>query len=119
VWTTIERLYPHPPHQRFHMPAADLAPLGSQQASQHSRAGEGKLQVHRQQALALQFLVRWLAGAADGIREARENVFCKAQPNRPFRCQAFLPSRLSRRACGLLGANHSLNFDQRRRPETA
>src|ERR1700687_4180861 len=27
------------------MPAADLAPLGSQQASQHSRAGEGELQV--------------------------------------------------------------------------
>jgi hypothetical protein len=27
------------------MPAADLAPLGSQQASQHSRAGEGKLQM--------------------------------------------------------------------------
>jgi hypothetical protein len=43
--TAIERLYPHPPHQRLHMPAADLAPLGSQQASQHSRAGEGKLQM--------------------------------------------------------------------------
>jgi hypothetical protein len=27
------------------MPAADLAPLGSQQASQHPRAREGKLQV--------------------------------------------------------------------------
>src|ERR1700756_4089141 len=27
------------------MPAADLAPLGSQQASQHSRTGEGKLQM--------------------------------------------------------------------------
>src|SRR5260370_3572744 len=45
VIPAIERLYPHPPHQRFHMPAADLAPLGSQQASQHSRAGEGELQV--------------------------------------------------------------------------
>src|ERR1700682_3863562 len=43
--TAIERLYPHPLHQRLHMPAADLAPLGSQQASQHPRAGEGKLQV--------------------------------------------------------------------------
>ena len=43
--TAIERLYPHPPHQRFDMPAADLAPLGSQQASQHSRTGEGKLQM--------------------------------------------------------------------------
>jgi hypothetical protein len=27
------------------MPAADLAPLGSQQASQHTRTGEGELQV--------------------------------------------------------------------------
>jgi len=30
AWTAIERLYPHPPHQRLHMPTADLAPLGSQ-----------------------------------------------------------------------------------------
>jgi hypothetical protein len=37
--------YPHPPHQRLHMPAADLAPLQSQQAAQHTRTGEGKLQV--------------------------------------------------------------------------
>src|SRR5674476_640463 len=43
--TTIERLYPHPPHERFDMPAADLAPLGSQQASQHSRTGERELQM--------------------------------------------------------------------------
>jgi hypothetical protein len=41
----IERLYPHPPHQRLHMPAADLAPLQSQQTSQHARTGEGELQV--------------------------------------------------------------------------
>src|SRR6266478_3304180 len=41
----IERLYPHPPHQRLHMPAADLAPLQSQQASQHTRTGEGVFQV--------------------------------------------------------------------------
>jgi hypothetical protein len=43
--TAIERLYPHPPHQRLHMPAADLAPLQSQQASQHTRTGERILQV--------------------------------------------------------------------------
>src|SRR4030088_624683 len=43
--TAIERLYPHPPHQCLHMPAADLAPLQSQQASQHPRTGEGELQV--------------------------------------------------------------------------
>src|SRR5712691_8617001 len=43
--TAIERLYPHPLHQRLHVPTADLAPLGSQQASQHSRAGERKLQM--------------------------------------------------------------------------
>ncbi|MGY4601090.1 hypothetical protein ACVWXL_008836 [Bradyrhizobium sp. GM22.5] len=41
----VERLYPHPPHYRFDMPAADLAPLGSQQASQHPRTGERKLQM--------------------------------------------------------------------------
>jgi hypothetical protein len=43
--TPIERFDPHSPHQRLHMPASDLAPLGSQQASQHPRAGEGILQV--------------------------------------------------------------------------
>src|SRR5258708_12862031 len=41
----IERSYPHPPTQRLHVPAADLAPLQSQQASQHTRTGEGELQV--------------------------------------------------------------------------
>ena len=41
----IERLYSHPPHQRFDMTTADLAPLQSQQASQHTRTGEGILQV--------------------------------------------------------------------------
>jgi len=34
--TAIERFYPHPPHQRLHVTAADLAPLGGQQASQHA-----------------------------------------------------------------------------------
>jgi hypothetical protein len=43
--TAIERLYPHPPHERFDMPAADLAPIGSQQASQHPRTGERELQM--------------------------------------------------------------------------
>jgi len=43
--TAIQRLYPHPPHQRLHVPTADLAPLGSQQAAQHPRAGEGELQM--------------------------------------------------------------------------
>jgi hypothetical protein len=43
--TAIKRFYPHPTHQRFDMPATDLTPLGSQQASQHPRAGEGELQV--------------------------------------------------------------------------
>src|SRR5947207_2900760 len=43
--TAIERFYPQPQHQRVHMPAADLAPLESQQPSQHTRSGEGILQV--------------------------------------------------------------------------
>ena len=43
--TAIGFLYPHPPHQCFEMPTADLAPLGSQQASQHPRTGEWKLGV--------------------------------------------------------------------------
>jgi hypothetical protein len=43
--TAIERLYPHPLHERLHMPAADLAPLQSQQAAQHTRTGERILQV--------------------------------------------------------------------------
>ena len=41
----IERLYPHPLHQRRHMPAADLAPLGSQQVAQQPTSGEGELQM--------------------------------------------------------------------------
>ena len=43
--TTTERLYPHPPHQCFDMPTADLAPLGSQRTSQHPRTGKRILQV--------------------------------------------------------------------------
>jgi hypothetical protein len=43
--TAIERLYPHPLHQRLHVTTADLAPIGSQQASQHPRTGERKLQM--------------------------------------------------------------------------
>jgi hypothetical protein len=43
--TAIQRLYPHPLHQRLHVTPARLAPLGSQQASQHSRAGERELQM--------------------------------------------------------------------------
>jgi hypothetical protein len=43
--TAIKRLHPHPPHERLDMPAADLAPLGSQQASQHPRTGERELQM--------------------------------------------------------------------------
>jgi len=43
--TAIERLYPHPLHQRFHMTPADLAPLGSQQAAQHPTPSEGELQM--------------------------------------------------------------------------
>src|SRR5476649_886870 len=45
AWTAIERFYPHPPHQRLHMSTADLAPLGSQQASQHPRSREWELQM--------------------------------------------------------------------------
>src|SRR5208337_4511346 len=41
----IERLYPHPPHQRLHVTAADLAPLGRQKASQHPCADERELQM--------------------------------------------------------------------------
>jgi hypothetical protein len=43
--TAVDRLYLHPPHQRFDMPAADLALFGSQQTSQHSRTRERELQM--------------------------------------------------------------------------
>src|SRR5262249_61964772 len=36
---------PHALHQRLHVTAADLAPLGDQQALQHPRTGERKLQM--------------------------------------------------------------------------
>jgi SRSO17 transposase len=41
----IERLYSHPLHQRFDMPTAASASLGSQQVAQHPTPGEGKLQM--------------------------------------------------------------------------
>jgi len=41
----IKRFYPHPLHQHLHMTPTDLVPLGIQQASQHPRAGEGKIQM--------------------------------------------------------------------------
>src|SRR5207237_4495591 len=43
--TAIERFYPHPPHQRLHVTAADLAPLGRQKTAQHPRPREWKLQM--------------------------------------------------------------------------
>jgi hypothetical protein len=43
--TAIQRLYPHLPHQRLYVTAADLAPLGSQQAFQQPRSREGKLKM--------------------------------------------------------------------------
>ena len=43
--TAIERLYPHPLHQRLHVTTANLAPLDSQQASQHPAPGEWELQM--------------------------------------------------------------------------
>jgi len=43
--TAVEHLYPHPLHQRLHVTTAASAPLGSQQASQHPRTGEGELQM--------------------------------------------------------------------------
>jgi hypothetical protein len=43
--TAIERFYPHPPHQRLHMPTADLAPLGRQKIAQHPRSREWELQM--------------------------------------------------------------------------
>jgi hypothetical protein len=41
--TAEERLYPYPLRERFDMPAADLAPLGT--ASQHPRTGEREIEV--------------------------------------------------------------------------
>jgi hypothetical protein len=39
--TAIERLYPHPLHQRLHVTTADPASLGHQPAPQHPRRGSG------------------------------------------------------------------------------
>jgi hypothetical protein len=41
----VRGFYPHPLHQRLHVTTSGLAPLGSQQASQHPAPGEGKLQM--------------------------------------------------------------------------
>jgi hypothetical protein len=43
--TLIKRLYPQPPHQRPHVTAIDLAPLGSQKASKHPCSRKGELQL--------------------------------------------------------------------------
>jgi hypothetical protein len=47
--TAVDRLYPHPPHQRFDMPAADLAPFGSwiKVAEASTLMGLGRRQVFR------------------------------------------------------------------------
>ena len=43
--TAIERFDPHAPHQRLHMPTADLAPIGRQKPSQHPRSRKWELQM--------------------------------------------------------------------------
>src|SRR4051795_13052568 len=45
AWTGIERFHPYPPHQRLNVPTTAPPPLGRQQAAQHSRAGEWKVQM--------------------------------------------------------------------------
>src|ERR1700674_2004206 len=45
VGPTIDRFDPHAPHQCCDMTAADLAPLGSQRAAQHSRTCERELKM--------------------------------------------------------------------------
>jgi hypothetical protein len=61
--TAIERLCPHPLHQRLHVTAADLAPLGHQQAAQHPRAGEGELQM---QSVETRMIARSASGTGRG-----------------------------------------------------
>jgi hypothetical protein len=41
----VQRLDPHPPHQRRHRNPADHHPLGAQQVTQHPAAGEGMLEM--------------------------------------------------------------------------
>ena len=72
----IERFYPHPPHQRLDMPAADLAPLGSQQASQHTRTGEGILKVQpietlHDRQIGGRYRVRQIINAAADLQDFR------------------------------------------------
>ena len=43
--TPVQRLDPHPQHQRFDMTPAGLASIGSQKTAQHPRPREGKLQM--------------------------------------------------------------------------
>ena len=62
--TPIQRFYPHPPHQRLHVTAADLAPLGSQQAFQQPRSREGELQPAHDQEVGFQHRTRQVVDAA-------------------------------------------------------
>jgi len=43
--TAVERLDPHPPHERFHMPAADGDPFGNQETAQHPCSRKRELQM--------------------------------------------------------------------------
>src|ERR1700730_2340793 len=43
--TAIERLYPHPLHQRLYMTTADLAPLGSRRSARHPGTSKRLLQM--------------------------------------------------------------------------
>src|SRR5260370_29571795 len=45
IGPAIDRLEPHWPHECCDMTPADLAPLGSQQAAQHTRTCERELQM--------------------------------------------------------------------------
>jgi hypothetical protein len=46
VGLAVQRLDAHAPHQRAHVPAADLDALQAQQVAQHAAAGKRVLQVH-------------------------------------------------------------------------
>src|SRR6185369_11174207 len=109
----IECFYPHPLHQRLHVTSADLAPLGSQQASQHARAGEGKIQMQpiempHDLQVGRRHLPRQVVHAAtadaQGFRLLADRKIVLAHDHRLALSKPALPSATSKKAFSIVSS---------------
>ena len=83
--TPVQRLDPHPLHQRFDAPPAGLAPIGSQKTAQHPRPREGELQMQPVD-LAHEFEIGCRCRARQVIRGKKPGCRSTAHPWRIVSC---------------------------------